>query len=198
MSRNLWAKGIALVKRAPRVLLLALAGAATGAAAGGVYGLLVGALYGTLEGQFEIVATFGLYFAGYGALAGALTGGAAGVFETAGAPEVGARCAAPPREQGSNSCRWSQVKTGASNLRQGDVILVVEKQVIPVDGEVVDGFALIDECALTGESSPAICQADCERGSVLGGTCVVAGRILVRITGTARTIEAPTRSGPGP
>jgi K+-transporting ATPase ATPase B chain len=72
-------------------------------------------------------------------------------------------------------------------LRPGDRVLVKAGQVIPGDGEIMRGTAAIDESAVTGESAPVICDAEGVRTSVSGGTLVVSGQIMVRITSGART-----------
>ena len=72
-------------------------------------------------------------------------------------------------------------------LRPGDRVVVKAGQVIPGDGEIVQGIASIDESAITGESAPVICEAEGVRTCVSGGTLVVSGQIVVRITSGART-----------
>ena len=64
----------------------------------------------------------------------------------------------------------------------GDRCLVVAGEVIPGDGEVVEGVAAVDESAITGESAPVIREAGGDRSSVTGGTRVLSDRIVVRIT----------------
>ena len=70
----------------------------------------------------------------------------------------------------------------ASNLRKGDVIVVEAGELIPGDGEVVDGIASVDESAVTGESAPVIRESGGDRSAVTGGTRVLSDRIVVRIT----------------
>ncbi|OFW54480.1 MAG: potassium-transporting ATPase subunit B [Actinobacteria bacterium RBG_16_70_17] len=70
----------------------------------------------------------------------------------------------------------------ATLLRPGDRCLVVAGEVIPGDGEVVEGVAAVDESAITGESAPVIREAGGDRSSVTGGTRVLSDRIVVRIT----------------
>jgi len=67
-------------------------------------------------------------------------------------------------------------------LRPGDRVVVKAGQVIPADGAILQGIASIDESAITGESAPVICEAEGLRTCVSGGTLVVSGQILVRIT----------------
>ena len=71
-------------------------------------------------------------------------------------------------------------------LKQGDRVIVKTGQVIPGDGEIMQGIASVDESAITGESAPVICGAEGVRTCVSGGTLVVSGEVVVRITGGAR------------
>jgi potassium-transporting ATPase ATP-binding subunit len=70
----------------------------------------------------------------------------------------------------------------ASSLRKGDEVLVEAGQVIPGDGEIVEGIASVDESAITGESAPVIRESGGDRSAVTGGTKVLSDRIRVRIT----------------
>ena len=74
-----------------------------------------------------------------------------------------------------------EVETPASDLRKGDRVVVEAGQVIPGDGEVVEGIASVDESAVTGESAPVIRESGGDRSSVTGGTKVLSDRIVVRI-----------------
>jgi K+-transporting ATPase ATPase B chain len=69
-----------------------------------------------------------------------------------------------------------------SKLRCGDMVLVSACEVIPGDGEVVEGVASVDESAITGESAPVIREAGGDRSAVTGGTRVLSDQIKVRIT----------------
>ncbi len=69
-----------------------------------------------------------------------------------------------------------------TDLRIGDRVVVEAGQVIPGDGDVVEGVATVDESAITGESAPVIREAGGDRCSVTGGTTVLSDRIVVRIT----------------
>jgi K+-transporting ATPase ATPase B chain len=73
-------------------------------------------------------------------------------------------------------------KISAEHLRKGDVVVVVAGEVIPADGEVIQGVASVDESAITGESAPVIREAGGDRSSVTGGTRVLSDRIVVRVT----------------
>jgi potassium-transporting ATPase ATP-binding subunit len=70
----------------------------------------------------------------------------------------------------------------ASDLRAGDQVMVEAGEVIPGDGEVVEGIASVDESAITGESAPVIREAGGDRSAVTGGTKVLSDWIRVRIT----------------
>jgi K+-transporting ATPase ATPase B chain len=78
-------------------------------------------------------------------------------------------------------------EVAAPSLTQGDVVVVEAGQVIPGDGDVVDGIASVDESAITGESAPVIRESGGDRSSVTGGTRVLSDRIVVRITQEAGT-----------
>ena len=70
----------------------------------------------------------------------------------------------------------------ATNLLVGDRVVVEAGQVIPGDGDVVEGVASVDESAVTGESAPVIREAGGDRCAVTGGTTVLSDRIVVQIT----------------
>ncbi len=72
--------------------------------------------------------------------------------------------------------------TTATDLRKGDVVLVETGDVIPADGEVVEGVASVDESAITGESAPVIRESGGDFSSVTGGTRVLSDWIVVRVT----------------
>lgn len=69
----------------------------------------------------------------------------------------------------------------AENLRKGDVVLVEAGDMIPVDGEVVQGVATVDESAITGESAPVVRESGGDFSSVTGGTRVLSDWLVVRI-----------------
>jgi K+-transporting ATPase ATPase B chain len=69
---------------------------------------------------------------------------------------------------------------------KGAVVLVAAGQVIPADGEVIDGAAVVEEGAITGESVGVVRESNSDRSAVLAGTLVVSGRILVRTTTGSR------------
>jgi K+-transporting ATPase ATPase B chain len=70
----------------------------------------------------------------------------------------------------------------AASLQPSDTVVVVAGQVIPGDGDIVDGIASVDESAITGESAPVIRESGGDRSAVTGGTTVLSDRIVVRIT----------------
>jgi len=70
----------------------------------------------------------------------------------------------------------------ASELAPDDVVVVTSGEVIPGDGDVVEGVASVDESAITGESAPVIRESGGDRSAVTGGTRVLSDRIVVRIT----------------
>ncbi len=70
----------------------------------------------------------------------------------------------------------------ASKLRQGDVVICEPNDILPGDGEVIEGIASVDESAITGESAPVIRESGGDRSAVTGGTKVLSDWIKVRIT----------------
>ncbi len=73
-------------------------------------------------------------------------------------------------------------EVSAQDLRVGDLVEVVAGEVIPGDGDVVEGMASVDESAITGESAPVIRESGGDRCAVTGGTTVLSDRIVVKIT----------------
>ncbi|HET9070054.1 MAG TPA: potassium-transporting ATPase subunit KdpB [Amaricoccus sp.] len=73
-------------------------------------------------------------------------------------------------------------RVSATALRPGDLVIVEAGQLIPSDGEVVEGVASVNEAAITGESAPVIRESGGDRSAVTGGTEVLSDRIKVRIT----------------
>jgi K+-transporting ATPase ATPase B chain len=70
----------------------------------------------------------------------------------------------------------------ATELRRGDVVLVERGDIIPGDGDVIEGIASVDESAITGESAPVIRESGGDRSAVTGGTRVLSDQIKVQIT----------------
>ncbi|GGU54158.1 potassium-transporting ATPase subunit KdpB [Lentzea flava] len=69
-----------------------------------------------------------------------------------------------------------------TELKIGDLVVVEAGEIIPGDGDVVEGIATVDESAITGESAPVIRESGGDRSAVTGGTTVLSDRIVVRIT----------------
>ncbi len=70
----------------------------------------------------------------------------------------------------------------SSQLRKGDVFVCETNDIIPTDGEIIEGLATIDESAITGESAPVIREAGGDKSSVTGGTKVLSDKIKVQVT----------------
>ena len=73
-------------------------------------------------------------------------------------------------------------EVGAADLRVGDLVLVGPGEVIPGDGDCVEGMATVDESAITGESAPVVRESGGDRCAVTGGTTVLSDGIVVRVT----------------
>ena len=73
-------------------------------------------------------------------------------------------------------------RVAAAELAKGDLVVCESGDVIPSDGEIVEGVASVDESAITGESAPVIRESGGDRSAVTGGTKVLSDRIVVRIT----------------
>jgi potassium-transporting ATPase ATP-binding subunit len=73
-------------------------------------------------------------------------------------------------------------KVPAPDLNKGDLVVCEAGDVIPADGDVVEGIASVDESAITGESAPVIRESGGDRSAVTGGTRVLSDRIVIRIT----------------
>ncbi|CAN5212267.1 potassium-transporting ATPase subunit KdpB [soil metagenome] len=76
----------------------------------------------------------------------------------------------------------SEESVAAPLLNQGDHVIVEAGQVIPGDGDIIEGIASVDESAITGESAPVIRESGGDRCAVTGGTTVLSDRIVVKIT----------------
>ena len=70
----------------------------------------------------------------------------------------------------------------SAQLQKGQVFVVEAGEIIPTDGEIIEGLATIDESAITGESAPVIREAGGDKSSVTGGTMVLSDRIVVQVT----------------
>ncbi|MFI6316728.1 potassium-transporting ATPase subunit KdpB [Nonomuraea sp. NPDC050556] len=78
--------------------------------------------------------------------------------------------------------RQSGETVAATELQQGDIVAVEAGEIIPGDGDVIEGIASVDESAITGESAPVIRESGGDRSAVTGGTKVLSDRIVVKIT----------------
>lgn len=76
----------------------------------------------------------------------------------------------------------STTEVMSSQLKKGDVFFCEAGDIIPTDGEIIEGLATIDESAITGESAPVIREAGGDKSSVTGGTKVLSDRIKVQVT----------------
>jgi potassium-transporting ATPase ATP-binding subunit len=83
---------------------------------------------------------------------------------------------------GATPDRYREEAVAAPELRQGDVVVCEAGDVIPGDGDVVEGIASVDESAITGESAPVIRESGGDRSAVTGGTKVLSDRIVIKIT----------------
>jgi K+-transporting ATPase ATPase B chain len=78
--------------------------------------------------------------------------------------------------------RSRRQEVAATDLRAGDIVLVEAGDVIPADGEVIEGIASVNESAITGESAPVIRESGGDRSSVTGGTSVLSDWLVIRVT----------------
>ncbi|MCE1199165.1 MAG: potassium-transporting ATPase subunit KdpB [Marinilabiliales bacterium] len=76
----------------------------------------------------------------------------------------------------------SETLVNATDLKKGEIVICEAGDLIPSDGEVIEGIASVDESAITGESAPVIRESGGDRSAVTGGTKVISDRILIRIT----------------
>ncbi|MFE7392966.1 potassium-transporting ATPase subunit KdpB [Streptomyces sp. NPDC057582] len=85
-------------------------------------------------------------------------------------------------EPGAAEDSYVEEAVAASELRRGDIVSVPAGDLIPGDGDVIEGAASVDESAITGESAPVIRESGGDRSAVTGGTRVLSDRLVVRIT----------------
>jgi potassium-transporting ATPase ATP-binding subunit len=83
---------------------------------------------------------------------------------------------------GADPATLREESVPGTQLQLGDFVIVEAGQVIPGDGDVVEGVASVDESAITGESAPVIRESGGDRSAVTGGTTVLSDRIVVKIT----------------
>jgi K+-transporting ATPase ATPase B chain len=79
-------------------------------------------------------------------------------------------------------CDGREERVHALELKPGDKVICEAGEVIPTDGEVIEGIASVDESAITGESAPVIRESGGDRSAVTGGTRVLSDRIIIRVT----------------
>jgi K+-transporting ATPase ATPase B chain len=92
------------------------------------------------------------------------------------------RTSVPARKLTAESFDAPSVEISSSDLRKGDLVLIRANEIIPGDGEVIKGAALVNEAAITGESAPVVRESGGDRSAVTGGTTVIANEIIIRIT----------------
>lgn len=73
-------------------------------------------------------------------------------------------------------------RVNAADLKFGDIVVCEVRDIIPADGEVIEGIASVDESAITGESAPVIRESGGDRSAVTGGTRVLSDKIVIRVT----------------
>lgn len=78
-----------------------------------------------------------------------------------------------------------RIEISSADLKKGDLFECIASDIIPADGEIVEGMACIDESAITGESAPVIREAGGDKSSVTGGTKVLSDSIIVKVTAQA-------------
>ena len=76
----------------------------------------------------------------------------------------------------------AEERVAATDLQRGDLVVCETGDVIPADGDVIDGIASVDESAITGESAPVVRESGGDRCAVTGGTRVLSDRIVIRVT----------------
>ncbi|WIH47445.1 potassium-transporting ATPase subunit KdpB [Listeria monocytogenes] len=74
------------------------------------------------------------------------------------------------------------IEIASNDLKRGDIVYVLANEQIPMDGEVIEGAASVDESAITGESAPVIRESGGDRSAVTGGTTLVSDWLVVRVT----------------
>lgn len=93
-----------------------------------------------------------------------------------------AKTDAVARRLAGGNLKGEEERVAGTQLRKGDLVVCEANDVIPGDGEVIDGIASVDESAITGESAPVIRESGGDRSAVTGGTKVLSDRIVIRIT----------------
>src|SRR5580692_11329855 len=78
-----------------------------------------------------------------------------------------------------------EIQVSSSDLKMGNLFVCEAGDLIPADGEIVEGIATVDESAITGESAPVVRESGGDRSAVTGGTRVLSDRIVIRVTAEA-------------
>jgi potassium-transporting ATPase ATP-binding subunit len=78
--------------------------------------------------------------------------------------------------------RGIEEEVWATDLKKGDIVMCANGDIIPADGEVIEGISSVDESAITGESAPVIRESGGDRSAVTGGTKVISDHILIKVT----------------
>ena len=96
-------------------------------------------------------------------------------------------CARPARRRAPNASGWPTITrsiegVSAEDLQAGDLVVCEAGDIIPGDGDVIEGIASVNEAAITGKSAPVIRESGGDRSAVTGGTTVISDRIVIRIT----------------
>ena len=73
-------------------------------------------------------------------------------------------------------------RVNAADLKLGDIVVCGPRDIIPADGEVIEGIASVDESAITGESAPVIRESGGDRSAVTGGTKILSDKIVIKVT----------------
>ena len=76
----------------------------------------------------------------------------------------------------------NESQVNATELKKGDLVVCEAGDIIPADGEIIEGLASVDESAITGESAPVVRESGGDRSAVTGGTRVLSDRIVIKIT----------------
>lgn len=80
------------------------------------------------------------------------------------------------------NARGELARVNAADLKLGDIVVCGPRDIIPADGEVIEGIASVDESAITGESAPVIRESGGDRSAVTGGTRVLSDQIVIKVT----------------
>jgi len=82
--------------------------------------------------------------------------------------------------------RLNPCRNAAKSPRPGDILTISAGELIPADGEVIRGIALVDESAITGESAPVLREAESDHAHVVAGSRVMGDSLVIRVTAARR------------